>query len=87
MAWVWLSLLLCSFNHWVASYLCYRCDVSCGVWCIVGTVLCGVPSVVVVVSGFYCWQVGYGVLVVGGVSWGLCRVLRSACPVWESISH
>ena len=30
---------------------------------------------------------GYGVLVVGGVSWGLCRVLRRACPVQVSVSH
>ena len=41
----------------------------------------------VVVSGFYCWRVGYGVLVVGCVSWGLCRVFRTACPVLESVSH
>ena len=86
-AWVSLSLLSCSFNRWVASYLYHRCDVSCGVWCIVGTVLCRVLSVVVVVSGFYCRRVGYGVLVVGGVFWGLCRVLRRACPVRESVSH
>ena len=85
-AWMWLSLLSCSFNRCVASYLYYRCDVSCCVRCIVGTVLCGVPSVVVVVSGFYCRRGGYGVLVVGGVSWGLCRVLRRACPVRESVS-
>jgi len=50
---------------------------------IVGTVLCSVPSVIV--SGFYCQWVGYGVLVVGGVFWGLCRVLRRTCPVWESV--
>ena len=69
------------------SYLYYRCDVSCGVRCIVRTVLCGVPYVMVVVSGFYCWRGGCGVLVVGGVSWGLCRVLRRACPVQETASH
>ena len=85
-AWVWLS-LVCSFNRWVASYLYYRCDVSCGVRCVVVTVLCGVPSVVVVVSLFYCRRVGYDVLVVGGVSWALCWVLCRACPVWESASH
>jgi len=49
--------------------------------------LCSVPSVVVVVSGFYCRRVGYGVLVVGGVSWGLCWVLRRACPVRKSVSR
>ena len=86
-AWVWLSLLSYSFNHWVASYLHHRCDVSCGIRCIVGTVLWGVPSVVVVVSGFYCSRVRYGALFVGCVSWGLCRVLHRACPVRESVSH
>jgi len=46
---------------------------------------CVVQCVEVVVSGFYCRRVGYGVLVVGGVSSGLCRVLRCACPVQESV--
>jgi len=37
--WVWLSLLPCSFNRWVASCLYYRCDVACSIRCIVA-VLC-----------------------------------------------
>ena len=45
----------------------------------VETVLYDVPSVVAVVSGFYCRRMDYGVLVVGGVSWELCRVLCRAC--------
>jgi len=84
-AWVWFTLLSCSFSRWVASYIYYRCDVSCGVWYIVGTVLCSVPSVVVIVSEFYCRRVGYGVLVVGCVSWGLCWVFCLAYPVQESV--
>ena len=50
---------------------------------IVRTVLCGVPSVVV--SGFYCRRVGYGILVVGGVFWGLWRVLCHALSVRKSV--
>ena len=68
------------FNRWVASFLYYRCDVSCSIRCIVETMLCGVPSVVAVVTGFYCRRVGYSVLVVGDVSWGLCHVLHRAFP-------
>ena len=54
---------------------------------VVETVLCGVPPVVVLVSGFYCRRMDYGVLVVGGESCGLCRVLRRSCSVRESVSH
>ena len=47
----------------------------------------GVPSVVAVAPGFYCRQVCYGVLVIGGVSWGLCQILRHVCPAREPVSH
>ena len=53
-------------------YPYYRCTVSCGGRYIVETVLYDVPSVVAVVSGFYCRWLDCGVLVVGGVSWELC---------------
>ena len=82
-----LSLLTSSCDHWVASCPCYRCDVSCGGRYVVGTVLYDVPSVVAVVSGIYCRRMDYGVLVVRGVSWELCRVLCPACPVRVSVSH
>ena len=78
-----LLLLTCSYDHWVASYPYYRCDVTCGGRYVVETVLYDVPSV----CGFYCRRMDYGVLVVGGVSWDLCWVLRRACPVLVSVPH
>ena len=69
------------------SYPYCSCDVTCGGQYVVETVLYDVPSVVAVVSGFYCRRMDYGVLVVGGVSWELCRVLRCACPVLVSVLH
>jgi len=76
-----------SYDHWVASYRYYSCDVSCGGRYIVETVLYDVPSVVAAVSRFHCRRMDYGVLVVGGVSWELCRVLCRACSVWVSVKH
>ena len=79
--------LPCSFNRWVVSCLYYRCDVACSLRCIVESVLYCVPSFVAVAPGFYCRQMCYGVLVIGGVSWGLWQILHRVCPVQEPVSH